>query len=203
MLGSCPKNRNQPRPPHKKPARMEARTGKNLRSVLLDRYRITPPRLWGNIPEVFPMTNPFNRTQRRKLRACAKTYAPLLAQTCLNFDTHTGRTTVVEDPLAVAVLERAFNRLLIEGGQIQTLALTEEVARTFPAYDPGRILPGAKPWLAVGLDIDGRGTFTLRHILVPFARDPMIERRVVERTLEAELAPHLARSGWGKTEARA
>jgi hypothetical protein len=146
------------------------------------------------------MQNRFNRTERRKMRACAKTFAPLLARTCLDVNTRTGRKLLVADPRAVAVLERAFNRLMTEAGQIQIIALSEETARTFPAYDPGRIPPGAKPWLAVGLDVDGRGTFTLRHVLAPFATDTTTERRAAEMALKSELAPQLARSGWPKVE---
>lgn len=149
------------------------------------------------------MQNRFTRTERRKMRACAKTVAPLLARSCLDSDPRTGRKTAVDHPRAVAVLERAFNRLMTEAGEIQIIALTEETAGTFPAYDPGRIPPGAKPWLAVGLDLDGRGTFTVRHVLAPFAPDATTERRAAELALKAELAPHLARSGWAKVEGRA
>lgn len=149
------------------------------------------------------MRTPQNRAARRQMRACVRTAAAVLARCCIDRNPRTGRHVTVSAPRAVQALERAFALLLTEGGKPQVLRLTDEAAAAFPAHDPAIIPPGARPFIAVGLDVDGRATFTLRHIVVGNAADATTERRAAEALMRAELAPSLARSGWGDKEARA
>lgn len=149
------------------------------------------------------MKPPFTRAERRKMRACAKIGAPILARYCVDHNPISGHKVAVTDDRAVEVLRRAFYRLLIEGGDIQVLALSDQTARAFPNCHTTQIPEQAKAWLAVGLDVDGRGTFALRHISTPFPYDPVSERRAVEALMRRELSPHLAHSGFQDQEARA
>jgi len=142
------------------------------------------------------MKPPFTRAERRMMRACAKTAAPILARGCIDHNAKSGDRTPITDPLAIEALQRAFHRLLIEGGSIQVMALSDKTASAFPTHDLTVTPAHAKAWLAVGLDVDGRGTFALRHISTPFAGDPTKERRAVEAVMQWALTPHLARSGF-------
>ena len=54
----------------------------------------------------------------------------------------------------------------------------------------------ARHFLAVGLDVDLRAAFTVKHMAVDDQLGRMAARRVVERLMWMELAPHLIRSGW-------
>ena len=61
-------------------------------------------------------------------------------------------------------------RRLQNGGEPQVMRLTIAEADAFPRR--GSDLKGAHPYLAVGLDLDGRGTYSLRHIYTPGAPLP-------------------------------
>lgn len=145
----------------------------------------------------------FTRDERRQMRAHAKTLAPLFARTCANRDPRTGKTELVSHPQAVAALERIFRLVLIEGGAVQIMRLSEATAAAFPAFDPATIPAGSKAWLAAGLeDVDGRGTFSIRHISSHGSPHALTDRRIAEAAMLAELSPSLSRSGW-PAEARA
>jgi hypothetical protein len=67
-------------------------------------------------------------------------------------------------PKAVAALTRAFRRLIEAGGKPLAIPVSEAEALGFPERQPDH-LPGGVTWLAVGLDVQGRGTYALHSAL--------------------------------------
>ncbi|MBJ2153868.1 hypothetical protein [Paracoccus sp. IB05] len=102
-----------------------------------------------------------NRNQRRAMKRTAATAAALLARCCFDYD---GKAMLpVADPVAIAVLEKAFTRMMQAGGELMALPLSEAEARAFPLHEgEKRLLPGGVTWLAVGIDVSGRGTYAMQ-----------------------------------------
>lgn len=142
------------------------------------------------------MQKTFTRAQRRIMRACAKTVAPIMARTFTDKDPTTGKARTVDDPRAMAALERATRRMLTEGGDVQVVEVARETAAALNNGDMACVPPFARHFVAVALDVDGRATYTMRHVFIPYHLDRMAARREVERLMRADLAPHLARHGW-------
>ena len=141
------------------------------------------------------------RHERRRMKAAAAKTAALFARVCTDYGPD-GKLTPVDHPKAVAALQRAFHRLLQNGGEPQVMRLTQAEADAFPRKGPD--LKGAQPYLAVGLDPDGRGTYSLRHICTPGASDDLAE--VCNRNAALHhLGPHIRTRGFsaGSTTGRA
>jgi len=65
-----------------------------------------------------------------------------MAARCTNRNDRTGQTEAVKNPLAVTVLAWSFPQLIIAGGDLQMLRLTDSEAAAFPGYDaPAFIRP--------------------------------------------------------------
>jgi hypothetical protein len=125
-----------------------------------------------------------NRDQRRAMKARADRLGPLFARTCFTHR-HDGEIELLTATSAVSVLARAFTGMLRNGFAPQVLRLTEEQAKAFPTNrEP--IPPDAQPWLAVGLDVNGLGTYVLRY-LKPAGQDPASHRRCAEAVMLMEL----------------
>ena len=128
------------------------------------------------------------------MRALAPQAAAILARGCIDY--RSGARLPVTHHKAVAALERAFGRLLVDGGDVVVMRVDEATARAFPRYTPQEAPPEARAWLAVGFDAEMRGTYCLRHVVVSAWLDPMNARRVVEARMRAEIAPHMAVAGF-------
>lgn len=102
------------------------------------------------------------RAQRRAMKRKAPASAALLAATC--FDFMKGELKPITNPQAVAALTRAFRRLIEAGGQSLALPVSEAEALGFPERKADH-LPGGVTWLAVGLDVQGRGSYALHTAL--------------------------------------
>ncbi|WP_283179031.1 hypothetical protein [Gemmobacter sp. 24YEA27] len=102
-----------------------------------------------------------NRHQRRAMKRNAAANAALLARCCFDYD---GNAMLpVADPLAITVLERAFTRMMQAGGEPMAVPLSEAEACAFPLHEgEKRLLPGGVTWLAVGVDVSGRGTYAMQ-----------------------------------------
>lgn len=102
-----------------------------------------------------------NRHQRRVLKRNAAATAAMLARCCFDYD---GDAMLpVADPVAIATLERAFTRMLQAGGEPMAVPLSEAEARAFPLHEgEKRLLPGGVTWLAVGVDVSGRGIYSMQ-----------------------------------------
>lgn len=103
-----------------------------------------------------------NRTARRALKARAPTMARLWAATCLEFTG--GRLQRVDAPAAVEAMRKAFQRMVEAGGAPMAVPISEEAAMGFPARR-AQPMPGAAHILAVGVDVDGRGTCALESVI--------------------------------------
>lgn len=101
------------------------------------------------------------RTQRRALKANAVALAARLAES--TFDFEGGALVPVSDPKALGALRRAMTLMLRAGGEPVAVPVSEAEASGFPCHKD-RQIPGAKTWLAVGLDVDGRGTYALHSV---------------------------------------
>jgi hypothetical protein len=133
-----------------------------------------------------------NREIKRKVKAEASKIGAQMAATCVDY-LPTGAAVRVQDHRAVAVLERAFTAMLRGGCVPLTLQITPYVARAFPRASDA---PGvAKPWLAVGIDGAGRGTYCLRWLGIA-ARNEAEERALAELAMLAELSRETGRQGF-------
>lgn len=113
-----------------------------------------------------PTRPPLNRQKRRLLISEAGRLAAKLATSCFDY-TPDGRIVRVADSKAVRVLERAFATMLRKGGEPVVIEITPESASAFPRQKGRPAAPfDAKPWLAVGIDSEGRGTYSLRHLKI-------------------------------------
>jgi hypothetical protein len=78
------------------------------------------------------------------------------------YDFHAGGGMVpVTDPAAIAALTRAFTLLLRFGGAPVAVPISEAEAAGFPRWS-GKAEAWGVNWLAVGLDLEGRGTYALQ-----------------------------------------
>lgn len=103
-----------------------------------------------------------NRAQRRAMKRDAPAKAALMAACC--FDFLKDGMKPITDPRAVAALTRAFRRMIEAGGNPLALPVTEAEALGFPERKADH-LPGAVTYLAVGLDVQGQGTYALHCAL--------------------------------------
>lgn len=141
------------------------------------------------------------RHERRRMKARAAKTAALFTRVCTDYAPD-GQLTTVDHPKTIAALQRAFHRLLQNGGEPQVMRLTRAEADAFPRR--GADLKGADPYLAVGLDLDGRGTYSLRHIYTPGAPADVAEMCNRNAALH-HLGPHIRARGFsaGSTPGRA
>ena len=103
-----------------------------------------------------------NRAQRRAMKRKAPAHAAFMATCC--FDFLKDGVQPISAPQAVAALSRAFRRLIEAGGLPLAVPVTEAEALGFPERQVDH-LPGAVTWLAVGLDVQGRGSYALHSAL--------------------------------------
>ncbi|MES2815819.1 MAG: hypothetical protein V4720_13045 [Pseudomonadota bacterium] len=136
---------------------------------------------------------PLNRHGRKALAARAKVVAADAARSSLDYD-QTGNLVRITDERALAVLRRAYERMLLAGGEPQLLRLTNEAAAAFPRANKVAD-ERAVPWLAVGLDRCGAATYTLQWLLLPDLH-PLGQRAMAEFALFAELALECGRAGF-------
>jgi hypothetical protein len=136
------------------------------------------------------MLTRLNRAQRRQ---AARRWAEPLARSCLH--TREGRIIAAQaGERAVKALARGFEHLL-RTGEPAVLQLSPAEAMAFPGAD-AEGAQRAQSWLAVGLDVEERGTYALRHIDMDVAGlDRVTARRVVERFMLRELAEVCGRAG--------
>ncbi|MCU0905368.1 MAG: hypothetical protein MUE83_16090 [Tabrizicola sp.] len=136
---------------------------------------------------------PMNRQGRKALAARAKTVADQAARSSLDYD-QKGHLVRVTDERALAVLRRAYERMLLAGGEPQLLRVTDEAAAAFPrGYKTTDAKGGA--WLAVGLDQCGSATYVLRWLVLPDLH-PLGQRAMAEFVLFSELAMETGRAGY-------
>lgn len=139
------------------------------------------------------MPFPLNRKQRRAMAESVKRVAMDAARSSLDYDQR-GHLVRITDARALAVLCRAYERMLLAGGGPQILRLTDEAAAAFPrGYKAADAKGGA--WLAVGLDQCGAATYVLRWLVLP-TFEPMQQRAIAEFALFLELAVETGRAGF-------
>ena len=139
-----------------------------------------------------------NRNQRRTLRANAPAIAALMAETVYDY-TPAGAMVRVTHPAAVAALTRAFQHMIASGGEPHTMRIPSATAEAFPRRSPTPA--GATSYLAVGLDPDGRGTYSVRAIATPGA-PPSLAEALNRKAALHHLSEHTQRRGFpmGKTQ---
>lgn len=98
------------------------------------------------------------RAQRRAMKSKAPATAAVMAACC--FDFLKDGMKPITHPHAVAALTRAFRRMIEAGGKPVAIPVSEAEALGFPERKADH-LPGGVTWLAVGLDVQGRGTYAL------------------------------------------
>ena len=135
-----------------------------------------------------------NRKDRRRLAAKASANAAIMAACC--FDFLKDGMKPITHPQAVAALTRAFRRMLEAGGRPIAIPVSETEALGFPerrrAY-----LPGGVTWLAVGLDVQGRGSYALHSAE---ADDRAVAHEAARTLALAELARVCSFAGFPKVE---
>lgn len=99
-----------------------------------------------------------NRADRRVMKRKAPAAAAIMASCCFDFER--GSLKPVTELKAIEALTRAFTLLIRANGKPVAIPLSEAEAMGFPERNAG-FLPGAVNWLAVGLDVQGRGTYAL------------------------------------------
>ena len=141
-----------------------------------------------------------NRTQRRAMKANAKEIAARMARRCYDF--HAGGGMVpIADLNAIAALARAFTLLLRFGGESVAVPISATEASGFPRWhSPSEA--GGVTWLAVGLDLEGRGTYALQSAASPL---PALAHDTARDKALSNLATVCATSGFpmGKVRGRA
>ena len=106
---------------------------------------------------------PLTRPQLRLLRRKADQIAAEMAASCLSYSPQ-GYLARVADSPAVRALATAFATMLRNGGEPAVIEITQEAADAFRRGSAPRATLDVKHWLAVGLDREGRGTYSLRHL---------------------------------------
>ncbi len=111
------------------------------------------------------------RAERRKLLRAATKAAKAAARNAFDY-TPDGKLTRVTNPRAIARLEKAyltFVEIMVQLGEPVPfiVPLDEDDAKAFPRYDPKENPPGSRSWLAVSLDVEGRFTHVMQHIVPP------------------------------------
>jgi hypothetical protein len=102
------------------------------------------------------------RGMSRRRRAAAKRWAPVLARSFVAARIGQGGAEEINAPLAVAALTRACSRLILSG-EPAVMRLSRREGLAFPGNPPP---PVGEPsaWLAVGVDVEGRGAYAVRWI---------------------------------------
>lgn len=136
------------------------------------------------------MTATPNRAQRRACRAMAGATAAVLARHC--YDHHAGQLVQVTHPAAVAALARAFKRMVQADCQPLAVPLSQAEAQAFPRHKPQFVQAGVT-WLAVGLDLEGRGSYAMQTAIGP---DRAQAHDVARASALADLARLTARRGF-------
>lgn len=139
-----------------------------------------------------------NRASRRQLKRLAPSVAKLWAESCLPCSPN-GAMDAIRHPTAIRILERAFRHLLKNGLEPHTVKLTPSQMEAFPGVQP-RIadLNKATPYLAVGVDVGGRGTYSIRWISTPGV-EPLVAEQMNRLAAVQCLEPHLQTSGFTVT----
>jgi hypothetical protein len=122
------------------------------------------------------------RTKRRQMRRNADRIAAVLAAGALESD---GGMRAVTDPTARRVLREGYAEMIRNGCKPITNRITHKQAASLPGCRPTP--PGAQWWIALGLDCDGRGTWTARWAYAP-GLPPDDVRDLIEVKLLADLA---------------
>ena len=141
-----------------------------------------------------------NRQQRRRLGAQHKVTAATLARCCFDYDA-SGRRIAVEQPRAVALLEKAFSVMLQNNLEPHVIQISQADARTFPRGDACDAPSDCPSWLGVAVDVAGCGTYSLRHCRVPGAPAGLEKQIAIEET-KMHLAEHTRRAGFPEHYAR-
>lgn len=126
-----------------------------------------------------------NRAERRKSKATAAHVARMFAGTC-RFKQVGQKPELVTNMTARKALQRAFEHMLRNGLQDHTTKLTRAQAAAFGGDMPPES-PGVFPYLSVGVDVDGCGSFTINHVATPGAPPDvaeMMNRQIGERRLQ-------------------
>jgi hypothetical protein len=123
-----------------------------------------------------------NRAQRRQLVREAAKVAPVLAKSCLDYNSV---------PLAVAALTRAIQTYLVSGvpSDPTVIQLSATELADFPTV-PDHI-EGARHWLAVGLAVDGKVAWKTASIAFPDIDDPWQQKLCAIRMMAERLQPEL------------
>ena len=140
-----------------------------------------------------------NRKVRRLMKANAPSIAAEMAGQAFDY-TPAGKLVKVSHPAAVAALTRAFQHMLLNGGEPHTIRISSATAEAFPRGVPTP--EGATSYIAVGMDPDGRGTYSIRAAVTPHAPPEIAEMLNREAVLH-HLQPHLQTRGFPIGDAQA
>ena len=141
-----------------------------------------------------------NRKQRRSVKANAAAIAAEMAGAAYDY-TPAGALVRVTHLVAIAALARAFRHMIANGCEAHTTRISSATADAFPRGNPTP--EGASSYLAVGLDPDGRGTYSIRAIATPGA--PAYLAEILNRKAALHhLSTHTRTRGFplGKAEGR-
>lgn len=138
---------------------------------------------------------PTNRRDRRILASEGQRLARTVAGQCFDYSPGGGLVRVT-DFRAVRVLEVAFAAMFRKGGGPVVIEITKEAASSFPRESAGfETPPGTKIWLAVGVDQEGRCTYSLRHLEVS-GLAPSDAKAFAEAVMLDQLDQETARAGF-------
>lgn len=128
------------------------------------------------------------------MRARAKPLAEKLAAKVYDY-TEAGALIRVSNPVAIRTLQRAFEAMLKQGKPV-TMQVSKTEAAAFPRWRPGQA--GMTHMLAVGIDAEGRGAYSLQSAIVrdvdtqeqhPIYSAEVAEEVVRRKLLQACLSP--------------
>jgi len=139
-----------------------------------------------------------NRRERRKSRATAKAVAAVFARHCADYDAE-GKLAKVRHPRAVALLERAFTVMLQNNCEPHVIQITQDDARAFPSGNKSKVPDNCSSWLGVALDVESRGTYSLRHCMVPGAPQS-IQKQIAIAETKAALKVQTDKAGFPTPE---
>ena len=140
-----------------------------------------------------------NRQTRRMMQVEAVNLGRKLAASCLDYSPDGGLVRVV-DIRAVRVLERAFTLLLWRGCKPLVVQIAAADAAAFPRRDGVPQVAEATPWLAVGMDGQGRANYALRWLWID-GKALADEQGIAELAMLAELSRETARHGFPMDQA--
>lgn len=136
------------------------------------------------------------RQQRRRIKANAPAIARELATSCYDY-ADSGKLVRVDHPEAVKALQRAFLHMLRNGLEPHVTRISAQTASVFPrGHFKDQGLPAdAASYLAVGMDRENRGTYSLRQIHTPHAPPQLAEMANRSKALTC-LQPHTETRGF-------